>query len=228
MEKVEQAPGTRRSIDVSESHGIGPQPIYGRDSHTADLRRFDLRLETLRQFKRRRHDAPFHQGFWDAVRAILAPCETSVGYSAEQDPTASIPKAPQDIQGLGARVGQLSVVNPIHPNRLAEACGVSLETALTELLVATRVGMVRMRWAPECVRCGSAVLITESLHELPGAANCWGCGKPNSLHTFDKIMTTFTFAPDVLYVLANNYACTPSSRSMALNAAFAKAQRGGS
>ena len=209
------------TINISSNHGIGPEIIDGRESHTTDMLRFDRRLESVQQFERKAGVQPFHQGFWAKLRGVLAPCEASVGYTAHEDSSVSIPKEPSDIQCLGQRVGQLGNVNPIHPCRLAEAFGLSEETVLNELLVATKVGMARMRWAPECVRCGSAVIVTDTLHTLPSDADCWGCGMKNRLHSLDKIMVTFTLAPDVLYVLANNYACTPSQRSMGFNAAFA-------
>lgn len=208
-------------INIAQSHGLGPAPIAGRESHTTNLARFDIRLEHVRGFHREGLHTPWNPGFWKSVREILAPCETSTGYGSRPDATVTVPKSPRDVQGLGQRVGQLALVNPIHPNRLAEACGVPLHVALTELLIATRVGMVNMRWAPECVRCGSAVMVTERLSALPAFADCWGCGKPNRIHSLDRVMVTFTFAPDVLYLLANNYACTPSRNSMGHNAAFA-------
>lgn len=64
-------------------------------------------------------------------------------------------------------------------------------------------------------------MMTQRLSAIPAFADCWGCGKPNRIHSLDRVMVTFTFAPDVLYVLANNYACTPSRASMTHNAAFA-------
>ena len=209
------------AVDIARSHGLGPPPMQGRESHTADLGRFDVRVEEVRAFERAATDPPFHQGLWSFLRDILAPCETSVGYPSEADASVSVPKAPTDVQRLGARVGQLALVNPINPSVLAAGSGVPLELVLAELFVATRVGMVRMRWSPECVRCGSAVSILDALGELPPEADCAGCGMPNRMHSLDKVMVTFTFAPDVLYVLANNYACTPSQRSMGYNAAFA-------
>lgn len=217
---AEPAPG-QSFVDISRSHGLGPAPIEGRESHTSDMARFEARMEDVRAFARKASDSPLHEGFWEFLRGVLAPCVSTVGYRAEADATTAIPKVPSDIQGLGARVGQLGLVNPINPAMLSAACGLPLNLVLMELLVATRVGMMRMRWAPECVRCGSAVLVTESLGSLPGASDCSGCGMPNRIHSLDKVMVTFTFAPDVLYVLANNYACTPSTRSMGFNAAFA-------
>lgn len=208
-------------INIAQSHGIGPAPIQGRESHTTNIARFDIRLAEVQRYRRLATDPPFHGEFWAFVRDLLRPCEGSVGYRSEDDASVTVPKAPGDIQGLGQRVEQLGLVNPIHPNRLADACQLPLETVLTELLVATRVGLVRMRWAPECIRCGSAVMVANSLGALPASADCWGCGKPNRVHSLDKVMVTFTFAPDVLYVLANNYACTPSKDSMSHNAAFA-------
>ena len=214
--KISQKDG----INISTNHGIGPELIFGRESHTTDMKRFEKRLQNVQNYNRA-STTPFNQDFWNAIRGILSPCETSTGYQSHVDASIAVPKQPTDIQGLGQRVGQLGPVNPIHPCRLAEITGFSEDIVLNELLIATKVGLTRMRWAPECVRCGSAVLVTETLSALPGDADCWGCGKKNSLHSLDKIMVTFTFAPDVLYVLANNYACTPSQKSMGFNAAFA-------
>lgn len=210
----------KESMNISSNHGIGPELISGRESHTTDMSRFEQRLQSVQSYDRKT-GAPFNTDFWNAVRGILAPCETSTGYQSNTDATVAIPKQPTDIQGLGQRVGQLGAVNPIHPCRLAAITGCSEDVVINELLVATKVGLTRMRWAPECVRCGSAVLVTDTLGTLPSDADCWGCGKKNSLHSLDKIMVTFTFAPDVLYVLANNYACKPSQKSMGFNAAFA-------
>ena len=195
--------------------------IEGRESHTSDMARFDVRVAQVKAFERSGVDPAFSAQFWSFMRDILAPCEGSVGYPSAADSSLSVPKAPPDIQRLGARVGQLGLVNPINPAVLAAEAGLPLEQVLAELFVATHVGMLRMRWAPECVRCGSAVGIFDGLGDLPGEADCAGCGMPNELQTLDTVMVTFTFAPDVLYVLANNYACTPSQRSMSYNAAFA-------
>ena len=216
---IDTSPNT--TFDISRSYGLRPAQIQGRESHTTDLARFDARIAEVESFQRAVTVQAFHTEFWAFVRTLLAPCERTVGYHSEEDPTVAIPKAPQDIQGLGERVGQLGLLNPIFPKALAEACGLDETVVLTELLVAAKVGLLRMRWAPECIRCGSAVLVTDTLSSLQREADCGGCGQHNELHSLDKVMVTFTFASDVLYVLANNYACTPSSRSMGYNAAFA-------
>ena len=212
---------TAAPVDIAQSHGIGPTPIPGRESHTSDLARLETRLDTLRRYPRANPEQPLREDFWAKLSEMLEPCQTTVGYHDLNAPDAYEAKGPSDIQQLGARVGQLGLLNPIHPTRLAEAMGLPIEVVIQELLMATKVGLARMRWAPECHRCGSAVLIEDQLGNLPGTGDCWSCGAPNNIHSLDKIMATFTLAPDVLYVLANNYACTPSEESMTHNQCFA-------
>ena len=215
------APSSARSIDIGQSHGIGPTPIPGRESHTSDLARLEARLDTLRRYPRAAPEQPLREDFWQHLTDMLEPCQGGVGYHDLDAPDSFEAKGPPDIQQLGARVGRLGLLNPIHPTRLAEALDLPVETVLLELLMATKVGLARMRWAPECHRCGSAVLIEDQLGNLPDNGACWSCGAPNHIHSLDKIMATFTLAPDVLYVLANNYACTPSQESMKHNQCFA-------
>ncbi|KAL7545297.1 hypothetical protein ACHAWF_008652 [Thalassiosira exigua] len=90
-----------------------------------------------------------------------------------------------------------------------------------ELFYGTLVGLVAMRFAPECVQCGSAVMDTDMLGRIPGRALCNGCNAPNVVDSMDKIKVMFLLNSDVLYILAENYACTPSSESMSVTSVFA-------
>jgi len=77
------------------------------------------------------------------------------------------------------------------------------------------------RFAPECIQCGSAVMDTDMLGNVPAKALCGGCNTPNVIDSMDNIKVMFLLNSDVLYVLAENYACTPSSESMSHTSVFA-------
>ena len=148
------------TINVSDTHGIGPAPIQGRASHTADLAAYDRYLKEVQETRRAATDTPFSQRFWSFVRGQLEACTAPVGYEETEDATATVQKGPKDVGNLINRVMALGLFFPIHPIRLAEAAGVSHLEVITELLFATKAGLMEMRWAPECVQCGSAATIT--------------------------------------------------------------------
>ena len=207
-------------IDISKSHALGITPRPNRESHTVDLAHFTRKCEELRAWRRAPTDPPYHEAFWSYMRGLLVVCQEPVGYESGPDARSVSPKGPQDVNRLFQRIQQLGLINPIYPALLATAAQLTIDEVLTELLYAAKVGMMTMRWAPECTRCGSAVLITELLNEIPSHAHCGGCQHENHINSLDHIMVTFTFSPDILYVLANNYACKPSSLSMKHNACF--------
>eukprot|EP00957_Ditylum_brightwellii_P090871 6919533-Ditylum_brightwellii.AAC.1 len=115
----------------------------------------------------------------------------------------------------------IRATNPIHPAVIAKESGIDHETVMEELLYATKVGLVDMRWTPECKHCGSVVADACKIGDLPPKACCAGCHFLNVINTMDKIKVAFHLMQDVLYILADNYACTPSCASMAENALFA-------
>lgn len=209
-------------VDISQDHSIGPAPILGRESHTADLDEFDKALELMRNYERSATDPPMSEKFWAKIRSNLADFIEGVGYEAQENSESTIVKGPNDISNLITRVVGMSAYNPIHPARLVtEMEGYSTETILTELMYGTKVGLVTMQWAPECERCGSAVLIRSHLGQLPASAHCNGCHQKNDVRSLDKIMVTFMFSPNILYILANNFACTLSEKSASANVVFA-------
>mmetsp|Transcript_6203 Transcript_6203/g.9531 ORF Transcript_6203/g.9531 Transcript_6203/m.9531 type:complete len:613 (+) Transcript_6203:204-2042(+) len=212
---------TSTMVDISQNHSIGPAPIFGRESHTADLDEFDKALELMKNYERSPTDPPMSESFWATIRSGLAEFIEGVGYEELENAESTIVKGPNDISNLITRVVGMSAYNPIHPARLVNEIEESTDTILTELMYATKVGLVAMQWAPECERCGSAVLIRSHLGQLPASAHCNGCHQKNDVLSLDKIMVSFMFSPNILYILANNFACTLSERSANANVVFA-------
>lgn len=127
-----------KSINISNNHGIGPQRIEGRESHTTDISRFDIRLKSVRTFERTPQTPIFHELFWNTLRTILEPCQTSIGYLSSIDATTVVAKSPEDILALGQRVSHLAPLHPIHPCQLASLTGISEEIVLNQLLIHIR------------------------------------------------------------------------------------------
>ena len=155
------------------------------------------------------------------VRNSLSQCVDPIPFEESESSDQVIAKGPTHIHTFVERVTSLALFNLIYPNAIAEQNQLDTNKVLTELLYATKVGMLTMRWSPECIRCGSAVLVTNFLSDLPSHAHCKGCNHPNPIEHLDRIKVSFTFKPEILYILANNYACTPSQESMTHNVCFA-------
>lgn len=211
---------SQTTASVANNHNLAPMPILGRASHTSNLQRFEQKYEQLKAYPREKTDSSLNVEFWQKVRGILASCQDPVGYEESPNSTDAVAKGPEDIQKFAGRVGALSLINPIYPAALAKSVEIEIEDVLTELLYACKVGMLQIRWAPECIRCGSAVVLSNFLGDLPSHAHCGGCQQENTISHLDRIMVTFTFSPEILYILANNYPCTPSPTSMEANLCF--------
>ena len=215
-----QVDAPSNQVNIAQSHGLGSVPLKDRESHTVDLAQFVQNCEDLKELERASTDAPYHEDFWSYMRELLTPCQDPVGYASGENSRAVSAKGPEDVGRLIHRIQNLGLLNPIYPKQLAAAAQLTEDEVLTELLYATKIGMMQMRWSPECTRCGSAVLITELLSDIPGEAHCGGCQQENQISSLDHIMVTFTLSSEILYVLANNYACKPSALSMKANACF--------
>ena len=163
---------------------------------------------------------PFNTSFWEHVRSILSNAKP-VGFDELDDPDAVIPKGPDEANAFLQKAVGIGPLNPIEPTALAKGGGFTEEEVLTELLYATRAGAVRMQFAPECDRCGSIVTARNRLGDLPARAACEGCNYPNDINSMDRIKVLFLFNSDILYVLMDNFACTPSQESFAKTQIFA-------
>lgn len=198
-----------------------PLPLPGRESHTCDLDYFQTCVNKIRDKKRRDGaDPPFNDKFWKFLQEKLEGAQP-VGYSDIEEEGGVVHKGPQDNDAFIQKLMGLDLINPIHPNLLAETSGIPLSEVLTELLFATKAGMMTMKLTPNCQRCGSAVCAVERFRDIPTDAYCDGCRYHNSLECLTKIKVVFVINRDVLYVLAENFACQPSQASMAANKVFA-------
>lgn len=120
----------------------------------------------------------------------------------------------------------LDPLSPVNPTIVAEAAGVTLDIALTELLYASQVGLVSIKFAPECTRCGGAVCTSEWLSYYKDSTKpiqCTSCTFENYVNQLDKISIVFVLHPSVLYILASRdvFGCYPSSASQAATVIFA-------
>lgn len=116
---------------------------------------------------------PYNHKFWTFFRSILEKAEP-VGFCELSDPNQTSVKGPQDATAFISKVMAIKSINPIQPALLAQEGGFEEDDVLAELLYATSVGLVAMRFAPECVQCGSAVMETDMLGRVPSRANCEG------------------------------------------------------
>mmetsp|Transcript_19849 Transcript_19849/g.42591 ORF Transcript_19849/g.42591 Transcript_19849/m.42591 type:complete len:802 (-) Transcript_19849:65-2470(-) len=163
---------------------------------------------------------PFNSAFWTYVRSILSNAKP-VGFGELPNPNATALKSPDDASKFLSKVIAIGPLNPIQPAVIAKEGGFDEDEVLAELFYGTLVGLVAMRFSPECIQCGSAVMDTDMLGRVPGKALCAGCNAPNKIESMDKIKVMFLLNSDVLYILAENYACTPSAESMSVTSVFA-------
>jgi len=151
----------------------------------------DLKLEDNNKEEKdqqqQQHQYPFNSEFWSFIRSILAKA-VPVGYNELEDSNETISKGPNDANAFLSKVIAISLLNPIQPALLAAEGQFDEMDVLAELLYATSVGLVSMRFAPECVQCGSAVMDTDILGRIkPGRMNCNGCHALNVVDSLDNI-----------------------------------------
>mmetsp|Transcript_13322 Transcript_13322/g.31492 ORF Transcript_13322/g.31492 Transcript_13322/m.31492 type:complete len:770 (+) Transcript_13322:541-2850(+) len=163
---------------------------------------------------------PFNAKFWEFVRGILTEA-VPVGFEELPNKDDVARKNHEDATRFLNKVIAISPLNPIQPAALAQLGGFDEEVVLAELFYGVLVGLVAMKFAPECWQCGSAVSDFDMLGRIPSRMMCNGCGADNFLDSLDGIKCQFLLNSDVLYILAENYACTPSKKSMSYTRLFA-------
>ena len=130
---------------------------------------------------------PFNPKFWAFIRGILAKA-TPVGFNELADPNEVSIKGPSDANNFLSKVIAIGPLNPIQPSTIAELGGFDEDEVLAELFHGTLVGLVTMRFAPECIQCGSAVMDTDMLGNVPSKALCQGCNKPNVIESLVSLL----------------------------------------
>ena len=125
---------------------------------------------------------PFNPKFWAYIRGILANAKP-VGFNELANPNKVSEKGPLDANNFLSKVIAIGPLNPIQPSIIAEMGAFDEDEVLAELFHGTLVGLVTMRFAPECIQCGSAVMDTDMLGNVPSKALCQGCNKPNVIES---------------------------------------------
>ena len=145
---------------------------------------------------------PFNAKFWNYIRDILSNAKP-VGFDELPSPNDTSIKGPSDANNFLSKVIAISLLNPIQPAMLAKEGGFDEEVVLAELFYGTLVGLVAMKFAPECVQCGSAVMDTDMLGNVPSKALCGGCNEPNVIDSMvswtDSRLISF-FCLNILYI----------------------------
>ena len=54
------------------------------------------------------------------------------------------------------------------------------------------MGLVAMRFSPECIQCGSAVMDTDILGRVPSKAVCQGCNATNKIESMISVKISFS------------------------------------
>jgi hypothetical protein len=175
-------------------------PIPGRESHTSDLDQFLAYVHRVRCVPRVPGDPPFGLKFWRFVKKILETA-TRVGYEELRDANAVEPKSARDNDAFVGKIATTSIINPIDPVLIAECVDLPLDEVLTELLYATQVDMLRMRWFPDCEYPGP-YSCSSRRPKKKKAAYCSRCRYRNAIAVLKKIKVVFCFNPDIFFALS--------------------------
>ena len=113
-----------------------------------------------------------------------------MGFDELPDPNATALKGPDDASNFLSKVIAIGPLNPIQPAVIAKEGGFDEDEVLAELFYGTIVGLVAMRFSPECIQCGSSVMDTDMLGRVPRRALCHGCNAPNVVESMVRVDTT--------------------------------------
>mmetsp|Transcript_10608 Transcript_10608/g.15611 ORF Transcript_10608/g.15611 Transcript_10608/m.15611 type:complete len:593 (-) Transcript_10608:133-1911(-) len=195
---------------LQDTSGRGQVLIDSRESHTADLESYDRYMILLKEAH-----PTLEPKVWTFLRKLLEQHGGSTGFEPNDD-EFFVPKTQEESNRFMSKVKGLDPINPINPKKISKLLPeTSLETILTDLLFATQVGLTTLRFAPQCKRCGGQCLQTPNLcsFDKKCSISCSMCGADNNVHSLDAIGAYFFFHPSVLYILATNWGCYPSSES---------------
>lgn len=207
-------------VDTTKDHGT-TRLVAGRESHTANLQAYDELVENLKNMERYDNDEAFEPKLWEYIRKVLEH-GVPTGFNSLASNTESAPMGPREMNAFIEKFKTLGMVNPIYPKAVADAAGISLHSALTELLYAAQqTGLVTLMFAPECSRCGAAACLNARLGHLPPKTVCIACGYGNAIESLDKIKVLFILNDNVLYAPADNLGCPPVPAAFANTEIFA-------
>ena len=79
------------------------------------------------------------------------------------------------------------------------------DEVLTELMYATAIGMTEMKWRQRWSVWSAVWSLTRSV--IYPLTQTVMKSQSNEINSLDQVMVTFSFSPEILYILANHYAC---------------------
>lgn len=210
------------SIDDDEEQLL---PIPGRESHSSDMDQFLIYVQRVKLQPRFEGCTPFSAPFWIFMKKVLEGAEP-VGYCELPDSDETDQKGPEDNDAFIAKVQNTACINPINPELIADQSSVPLDEVLTELLYATLVGLVTMKWGPSCESQLSGCCACPPRQKRKKNSRrpnvpivyCNGCTYKNAIQVLQKIRVVFRLNPDVFYVLAEEYFAIlpPSTKDITL------------
>mmetsp|Transcript_11597 Transcript_11597/g.17024 ORF Transcript_11597/g.17024 Transcript_11597/m.17024 type:complete len:470 (-) Transcript_11597:69-1478(-) len=210
------------------AYGRPVKVVPGRESHTADFEAFHDFLRKMDQIKQANcekvelatpYEAEEHSStrFWDFVQSVV---EKALPVGFEGDPEGSkavVHKSRAEYERFHTKLKETEIINPINPVAIAQTADVPLADVISELLYATKSGLVSMQWAPVCERCISPVrTMTWSnydwglLKKNPIKPYCQACRFENTIQSMDNVKVFFMLSESVFYTMATNFHCKPN------------------
>jgi class 3 adenylate cyclase len=187
--------------------------LSGRESNTADLVAFDDFYSQLRRLDRKARDPLLNPTFWDKLRALLSKFQEPLGFTSLPGSEQCLPISDHLLQKFLSRVFEhLSSILPLQPDALADKFGIPEEDIVNQLLLATRVGLVGLRYAVECRGCKGDLGQVAKLGDLcQPKVRCPLCEIHTDVTSLDQVKVRFFLHNDVLYCPMHNVPCTRKS-----------------
>jgi hypothetical protein len=187
--------------------------ISGRESNTTDLIAFDDFYSQLRRLDNKSDDPLVNSPFWETLRVLLSKFQEPLGFACLPGPEQCLPIGGDLMQRYFDRVVEhLSSILPLQPDALADKFGIPEEDIVNQLLLATRVGLVGLRYAVECRCCKGDLGQVAKLGDLcQPKVRCPLCEIHTDVTSLDQIKVRFFLHSDVLYCPMHNVPCTRKS-----------------
>jgi hypothetical protein len=199
--------------------------ISGRESNTTDLVAFDDFYNQLRRLVQQTHDlnVRLNTVFWQKIRGMLAKYREPMGFQNLPSANQSLPIGYDLIDGFHDRVlEQWRSILPLQSDALAATLDIQEDDVVNQLLLATRVGLVNIRFAVECSGCKCDLGQVGRLGDLcETRVRCPLCEINTDVTSLDQIKVRFFLHNDVLYCPMHNIPCTRLSQTALQKTKFA-------
>jgi class 3 adenylate cyclase len=205
--------------------------LCGRESNTSNMGAFENYYRLLRRTARRPGELMINTMFWESIHGMLSQYRDTLGMHSLPGSDQALPVEHDLLEKFQGRlVEQLTYFLPVNPHELSKRLGIPESAIITELLMATRVGLIQVRFAVECSACKGDIAEAERLHDIRRTnEHCAFCETDTVVSGLEQVKTNFFFADDVLYCPMQNGACRLSQQAIhrtALSVAFPATESG--